>query len=119
MPRAQQIAPISQNRLLAVIPSEELARLVPHLQRVTLVFKETLFEAGVRIEFFYFPLNGAIGMFASTENGRSVGVGIVGNEGAADVSVVEGTGDSDPLRQDALDRAHRHVIRRKRNTQAW
>jgi hypothetical protein len=51
MPRAQQIAPISQNRLLAVIPSEELARLVPHLQRVTLVFKETLFEAGERIEF--------------------------------------------------------------------
>ena len=90
MPRAQQIAPISQNRLLAVIPPEELARLAPHLQRVTLVFKETLFEAGERIEFFYFPLNGAIGMIASTENGRSVGVGIVGNEGAADVSVVLG-----------------------------
>jgi hypothetical protein len=34
-------------------------------------------------------------------------------------AAVEGTGDSDPLRQDALDRAHRHVIRRKRNTQAW
>jgi CRP-like cAMP-binding protein len=42
------------------------------------VFKETLFEAGERIEFFYFPLNGAIAMIASTENGRSVGVGIVG-----------------------------------------
>ena len=34
-------------------------------------------------------------------------------------AAVEGTGDSDPLRQAALDRAHRHVIRRKRNTQAW
>jgi CRP-like cAMP-binding protein len=90
MPRAQQIAPISQNRILAVIPPEELARLIPHFQRVPLVFKETLFEAGERIEFFYFPLNGAIAMIASTENGRSVGVGIVGKEGAADVSVVLG-----------------------------
>ena len=90
MPRVQQIAPISQNRLLAVIPPEQLERLVPHFQRVPLVFKETLFEKGERTEFFYFPLNGAIAMIASTENGRSVGVGIVGNEGAADVSVVLG-----------------------------
>jgi hypothetical protein len=32
----------------------------PHFQRVPLVFKETLFDAGARIEFFYFPLNGVI-----------------------------------------------------------
>jgi len=90
MPQAPQVAPISQNRLLAVIPPEELARITPHFQRVPLVFKEILFEKGKSIEFFYFPLNGAIAMITSTENGRSVGVGIVGKEGAADVSVVLG-----------------------------
>ena len=46
MPRAQQIAAISQNRLLAVIPPEQLGRLAPQFRRVPLVFKETLFEAG-------------------------------------------------------------------------
>jgi CRP-like cAMP-binding protein len=90
MPQPPQIARVSQNRLLAAIAPEELARLAPHFQRVRLVFKETLFETGERIEFFYFPLNGAIAMIASTGNGRSVGVGIVGREGAADVSVVLG-----------------------------
>ena len=93
MPRAQQIAAISQNRLLAVIPPEQLERLAPQFRRVPLVFKETLFEAGEWIEFFYFPLNGAIVMIASTESGTSIGVGI-GKEGAADVSVVLGNGIS-------------------------
>ena|SRR5271166_2633045 len=90
MPQTPQISPISQNLLLAAIPSEELERLAPHFQRVPLVFKETLFEAGARIEFIYFPLNGAISTIASTENGSSVGVGIVGKEGATDVAVVLG-----------------------------
>jgi CRP-like cAMP-binding protein len=88
--QAPQIASASQNRLLAAIPPEELQRLAPHFERVPLVLKETLFEAGERIEFFYFLLDGVISAIASTENGRSVEVGIVGKEGAADVSVVLG-----------------------------
>jgi CRP-like cAMP-binding protein len=84
------IAPGSQNRLLAAIPHEELERLTPHFQHIALVLKETLFTAGERIEFFYFPLAGVISMIASTEDGRSVEVGIVGKEGATDVAVVLG-----------------------------
>jgi CRP-like cAMP-binding protein len=88
--QAPQIASASQNRLLAAIPPEELQRLAPHFQTVPLVLKETLFEAGERIEFFYFLLDGVVSAIASTENGRSVEVGIVGKEGAADVSAVLG-----------------------------
>jgi CRP-like cAMP-binding protein len=84
------IAPVSQNRLLAAITPEELERLMPQFQRIPLVLKETLFTAGERIEFFYFPLDGVNSMIASTEDGRSVEVGIVGKEGAIDVSVVLG-----------------------------
>ena len=40
MPQASQIAPVFQNRLLAVLPSEELERLALHFQCVPLVFKE-------------------------------------------------------------------------------
>ena len=90
MPQALQIAPVSQNRILAAIPSEEFERLAPHFQRVPLVFKEIIFKAGDIIEFFYFPLDGVISMIASTESGRSVEVGIVGREGATDVSIVLG-----------------------------
>ena len=90
MPPAPQTVPISQNRLLAALPPEELARLAPRFQRVPLVFKDTLFEAGARIEYLYFPLDGVISTIASTENGSSVEVGIVGKEGTTDVSAVLG-----------------------------
>jgi CRP-like cAMP-binding protein len=90
MPQAPQIAPVSQNRLLAVLPPEELERLTPHFQRVPLVFKETLFEAGARIEFLYFPLNGVISTIAAMRDGSAIEVGIVGKEGATDVAIVLG-----------------------------
>lgn len=88
--RAPQISPVFQNRLLAAIPSEEIQRLAPHFQPVPLVFRETLFGAGDLTEFVYFPLSGMISMIASTENGSSVEVGIVGKEGMTGVSVVLG-----------------------------
>ena len=90
MPQAPQIAAVSQNRLLAVLPPEELERLAPHFPRVPLVFKETLFEAGESIEFFYFPLNGVISTIAAMRDGSSIEVGIVGKEGATDVAIVLG-----------------------------
>lgn len=90
MPQAPQFAPVLQNRLLAAIRPEELERLTPHFQRVPLTFNETLFEAGEPIESVYFPLNGVISTIVLTEDGRSVGVGIVGKEGVCDVSVVLG-----------------------------
>jgi CRP-like cAMP-binding protein len=90
MPPASQIAPVSQNRLLAFLPPEELERLTPHLERVPLVFRETLFEAKAPIQFFYFPLNGVISTIASMKDGSAVEVGIVGKEGATDVAIVLG-----------------------------
>jgi CRP-like cAMP-binding protein len=88
--QAPQITPISQNRLLAAIPPEECERIAPHLERVPLVLGETLFESGDLIESIYFPLRGMISIIASTENGIFVEIGIVGKEGATDISVVLG-----------------------------
>ena len=90
MPRAQQIAQFSQNRLLAAIPPEELDRLTPQFQLVPLMYKDILFDAGDQIEFLYFPLTGVISTVVSMEDGSSVEVGMVGKEGATDVSVVLG-----------------------------
>jgi CRP-like cAMP-binding protein len=90
MPQTPQIVLLSQNRLLAAIPREELDRFASQLEHVPLLFKETLFEAGDRLDFVYFPLTGVISMIASMENGNSVEVGMVGKEGVTDVSVVLG-----------------------------
>jgi CRP-like cAMP-binding protein len=88
--QALQIASYSQNRLLAAIPTEELGHLTPHLEPVPLVFRETLFEAGERTEFIYFPLSGMISLVASTKNGSFIEVGIIGKEGMTGVPVVLG-----------------------------
>jgi CRP-like cAMP-binding protein len=88
--QAPQITPVSQNRLLAAIPPEEFERIAPHLERVPLVLGETLFEAGDLIEFTYFPTHGIISIIASTKKDIFVEIGIVGKEGATDISVVLG-----------------------------
>ena len=88
--RAPQIVPVSQNRLLAAIPPEELERLAPHFEHVSLVFREPLFEAGDLTEFVYFPLDGMISLIASTKNGSFIEVGIIGKEGMTGVPVVLG-----------------------------
>ena len=90
MPQALQTAPVFQNRLLAVLPREELERLALHFQHVPLVFRQTLYEAGAISEFVYFPLNGIISIIAVMKDGSSTEVGVVGKEGATDVSVVLG-----------------------------
>jgi CRP-like cAMP-binding protein len=90
MPQAPHIPTVFQNRLLAVLPPEEIERLALHLQHVPLVFRETLYDAGVISEFIYFPLSGVISTIAIMKDGSSTEVGVVGNEGATDVSVVLG-----------------------------
>ena len=85
-----QMAPVSQNRLLAALPPQELERLAPHFQLVSLVYRKTLFEAGVPVEYFYFPLKGCISTLAVMKDGTATEVGIVGKEGATDVSVALG-----------------------------
>jgi len=71
MPQAPHIPTVFQNRLLAVLPPEELERLALHFQHVPLVFRETLYDAGVISEFIYFPLNGVISTIAVMKDGSS------------------------------------------------
>ncbi len=70
------------NRLLAALPVKEFERLVPHLEPVTLALGEVLFEAGERIRHVYFPDNNTLAsLVACFDDGTSVEVGVVGNEG--------------------------------------
>jgi CRP-like cAMP-binding protein len=90
MLQSPQTAPVFQNRLLAVLSPEELERLALHFQHVPLVFRETLYEAGAISEFVYFPLSGVISTLAVMKDGNSTEVGVIGKEGATDISVVLG-----------------------------
>lgn len=74
-------SPKAVNRLLAALPDAEYQRLIPHLQQVSLPFKQVLHEAGEPIEYVYFPQRGMVSCLATMEDGSMIEVGIVGNDG--------------------------------------
>jgi len=79
-----------ENRLLAALPSEVKARLLPNLERVSLPFKEVLYESRELIEYVYFPNHGVVSLLTIVEDGTLAEVGLVGNEGIVGLSVFLG-----------------------------
>jgi CRP-like cAMP-binding protein len=79
-----------ENRLLAALPSEVKARLEPNLERVSLPFKEVLYESRELIEYIYFPINAVVSVLTIVEEGTLAEVGLVGNEGMVGLSVFLG-----------------------------
>jgi len=76
-----------RNQLLSVLSAEDVERLRPHLQPVTLVLGQVLHEAGEHIDHVYFPENGVVSLTADTMDNGMVEVGMTGREGIVGASV--------------------------------
>jgi CRP-like cAMP-binding protein len=79
-----------KNRLLSALPGDVYQRLLPHLKSVSLPHGEVLYEAGGPVEYVYFPLNSLISLVTLMENGSTVEVGLVGNDGMSGISALMG-----------------------------
>jgi len=87
-----QISPNSVgNRLIAALPREEYKRLRPHLEAVSLSFKQHLYEPNEPIKYVYFPNSGVVSVISVMEDGGTVEVATVGNEGMVGIPVLLGT----------------------------
>jgi CRP-like cAMP-binding protein len=73
------------NGILTSIPENEYRSLRPHLEFIDLHHHAILHEPGQKLEFAYFPNAGLISLVVAMENGKTVEVGVVGNEGAAGI----------------------------------
>ena len=71
-----------KNRILNAIPRTELQQLLPLMERITLFSRQVLDRPGAPTEFVHFPLDGVLSLIASTQEGETVEVATVGNEGA-------------------------------------
>jgi CRP-like cAMP-binding protein len=80
----------TQNRLLASLPSEDYARLSPHLVPVTLQYKRSLYQSNEPIEYIYFVETGVASLVNTMRNGDAAEVGTIGNEGMVGLPVVLG-----------------------------
>lgn len=77
-----------RNRILRALPEEEFARIVPHLESVPLEKDKIVYLSGDDIQYVYLPESGLLSLLSTTENGSTMEVAMVGNEGIVGVPVV-------------------------------
>lgn len=88
----------SDNCLLAALPPDVFARLLPNLIPVTMPLGKAIYESGIKLEHVYFPVPGCIiSMLYVLENGSSAEIAIVGQEGMVGIALFMG-GDTTPSR---------------------
>jgi CRP-like cAMP-binding protein len=95
-PTETEAAPV-QNKILSAIPQTEYRVIQPRLEPFEFRQQSILHEPTRPLEFAYFPNQGLISLLVSTEDGKTVEAGMVGNEGVAGVACAVGLSLS-PLR---------------------
>jgi len=79
-----------QNRLLAALPAEDYARLLPHLELVPMPRGRVLNESGDAQGHVFFPTSSIVSEFRIMEDGSSAQIAVAGNEGAIGVALFMG-----------------------------
>jgi len=83
--------PAIRNRLLSVVPPEELdILLLPKLEQVSLPVGTVIAHAGDSLRHCFFPENGMISLLSVTENGNTCEAGYTGFEGIIGMPVFFG-----------------------------
>lgn len=79
-----------QNSLLGTLPPEELRRLRPHLEPISLVKGRALFEPGEPFDRALFPTDGIISLLAVTPSDKAIELAMVGREGVVGLPLLFG-----------------------------
>jgi CRP-like cAMP-binding protein len=79
-----------QNHLLAALPAEDYARLLPHLELIAMPLGWALYESGGHLGYIYFPTTSIVSLLYVLESGASAEIAITGNEGLVGISLFMG-----------------------------
>lgn len=88
-PLPAAVVPV-KNSLLAALLATEYKRLLPKLEYVELKRGEVVYRADQKIETVYFPDEAVVAMVDTTDDHRTVEVGIIGREGIVGINVFLG-----------------------------
>ena len=83
-----------QNNILADLPDDDFARLLPHLEFVSMPFQMTICETGAHLKHVYFPTSSIVSLLYETKEGGSTETAVIGNEGLMGVTLFMGGGGS-------------------------
>jgi CRP-like cAMP-binding protein len=79
-----------QNHLLAALPERVFDSITPHLDLIAMPLGEVLYESGDQLHHVYFPTTAILSMYYVIEDGASVEIAGVGNEGVLGISLFMG-----------------------------
>ena len=79
-----------KNRLLACLPDADHERLSPHLELVPMKLGQVVYEAGITLQYAYFPVDCIVSLLYVMSDGDSAETAIVGNEGVVGISLFMG-----------------------------
>ena len=99
-----------QNRLLAALPTEDFARLLPQLELLPMPLGHSIYESGAHMRHVYFPTTAIVSLLSVMEDGASAEIAIVGNDGIVGISLFMG-GETTPSR--AVVQSEGHAYRLK------
>lgn len=86
-----------QNHLLAALPAELYARLLPSLELIPLPLGWAVYESGRNQGYVYFPTTSIVSLLYVMEDGSSAEIAIVGNDGVVGIALFMG-GETTPSR---------------------
>ena len=86
-----------QNHLLAALPAEDYARLLPDLELIPMPLGWAVYESGGRMRYLYFPTTSIVSLLYVMESGASAEIAVTGNEGLVGISLFMG-GETTPSR---------------------
>jgi len=95
VPQPRNNSQTINNQLLAALPAEDYARLLPGLNSVTFTLGEIVYESQRRMEHVFFPTTSHVSLLYTMVDGSTAEVGLVGNEGLVGIALFMG-GDTTP-----------------------
>ncbi|MBA3756734.1 MAG: Crp/Fnr family transcriptional regulator [Nitrosomonas sp.] len=82
------------NHILCALTKSELNQLIPYLESITISHAEVLFDVYDKLKYLYFPTTAIVSLLNCLEDGSTVEVAMVGNEGLLGVTALMGRNES-------------------------
>lgn len=81
-----------KNKLLAALPPEDFARILPHLKTIPIKVRQVLYRRGEPVRQVFFPNGGGASITAAMNDGAMVEIATVGTEGMVGMNAFFGGG---------------------------
>jgi len=99
-----------QNHILAALPAEDYAHLLPDLELIPMPLGWAVHESGGQMGYVYFPTTSIVSLLYVMEDGASAEIAIVGNEGLVGIALFMG-GETTPSRAVVQSAGHAYRLK--------